>query len=347
MHPARYLPLLRVLTALTLLSLSIHTLGEVAYGPFPRPLFLRDPPLSTRLLDTLGARLSGLERDLHHSPLPIHLFLGSSSVGMGLQRPLLDKLDAGRARWILLSYAGGSFTYTGALPDLLEGSPLSFHTIVLGVHPVQALERLPPPSDFPLAQRLLSTPWIRKQGNRIREEARRPLRRLHFRLLRACGSDRTAVRYAPDPDPWALNHFEFVPRHNVVEGQALTNQLESFEKFDFGNPSHYSPDAPPLQVLLEILPYLRSKCERLVLLLMPESPELRRGLPPTARSALLDTIRLGCPDALILDMAEAVPEQLMFDCFHIDSPGRTPFTREFHRRLQATHLPQIDAEPHD
>lgn len=281
---------------------------------FPRPARLQS-----------GRRLAGaLEQT---APEDLAIVAGLSSVREGIDPAQLERVDPGTRRWLVLATGGGMFRQIEHLLRPLLAFEVKPAAIVLGVHP-EWLADLTHDNLVQQAARWGEEDWATKHLWAVRNRngmsvlGRAAMTRTRELVLPSLGVTPTAMYGTADP--WTSLVVEETDRSS--EGHRRL-QMDNWEEAGWFSADRYRPDGPEGRALTELLAVLTERT-RVLVVLMPASPQWRERTPDRAREVLLELVGAHVPRQDVLDLADAmdtVPDA-MFDHSHVNARGRAALT---------------------
>ncbi|MEO6527845.1 MAG: hypothetical protein ABIP93_14595 [Gemmatimonadaceae bacterium] len=105
----------------------------------------------------------------------------------------------------------------------------------------------------------------------------------------------------------------------------LDAQLQGWTDAGWFTASLYGTSTANAQALRALLATAQHMSTHTIVLLMPESSELRRLVPTVARTALMAVLGSE-PDISIIDLQASMPDSLFHDYAHLNAAGRAAFT---------------------
>ena len=146
--------------------------------------------------------------------------------------------------------------------------------------------------------------------------------RTRERLLPSLGVTPTAMYGIADP--WTSLVVEETERSS--EGHRRL-QIDNWEEAGWFSADRYRTDGPEGRALTELLGVLTERT-RVLIVVMPASPQWRERTPARARDVLFELLGPYVPRQDVLDLADAmdtVPDA-MFDHSHVNARGRSALT---------------------
>lgn len=294
MEPRRYLPLVRVLGAVLSFVLLVN-LVMARVDPDPGQLRVRS--LQRKALSRVAGGKFGV-------------ILGLSTAGVGFNARLLEA-ETGYP-WVNLGGTGRDMFDLRRWSSSLAGTEPE--RIVLGVHPMWLAE--PRGGRAEARNRLLGEGPL----DRLLWAARRPLIKGDYLELVRSVRDRF-LRWRPDSALWPDDEPAFALENRPrARPEELARQREFWLATGVFEPASYAGNERQSALYAEVLSLLG---ERVTIVLMPESEELRSQVPPVAEEELR---RLSARP--VLDLRAAVPDADFYDGAHLNVSGRDLLTRK-------------------
>jgi hypothetical protein len=321
------------------------------------PAVFNDPDrqLAWSQLERMGAQVAGVEMQMRRQGLndqpPFGVVLGQSTTLRGIDPVILKQKARPRMRWLPLNGFGSSFVKLNFYAQTLLASKLRPTVIVLGLHETmlagQDRRNVPterggthpdtqrPNTKKDLPQRvkdLITSHWVRAQRANINHFANTNLFELRLSLHRALDSGAVGL-FHPGGRPWRASVREELPtRHE----KRRMRQRAGWSDFGWFDPQTYDTTNRHADAFRKLIAGCdRLGAQRIVIVLMPVTSDLRSWLPPEATQRmreLIDEVSVGRP-VRVIDLRDAMPDDAFADYAHLNPAGREVFSRLLAQRL--------------
>lgn len=336
-------PLLVVGSVLALFGV-IDVSLRLALGLAPHELASKEL-LNPAYRSEIGSRVSAAELELQRSKdeRPLTIVLGFSTAREGIVETDLARRDPSR-RWFNLAGSGAGFHELSYYTRPLMQSRLHPELIILGVHPVWMAGREATPPSLntspghalallrkrqlrPLKQVVTRWSWLAFNRTSLNLAARRELAAARDEIFVGMELPLTAL-FQPSADPWLVKR-----RYDGhATDKVVTGQWRSWESFRWFDSARYR-EGVEREYLARVLADCRAIAKRVVIVWLPESAQLRKRVPPEAAATFLEVVRGSPEPPAVVDLREALPEELFYDLVHPNREGRTRLTELLGERL--------------
>jgi len=255
----------------------------------------------------------------HGEDRPLAVVVGSSSARAGLPPTALDAADRSGRRWLNLAGTGSSFDELRYTFAPLFTSDLDAEVVVLAIHPGWIAGRLvgdPAFDTIMISESSSRRSWILFHRGRLAHVARTALDDARIAVLRALGVRASAI-HAPAANPWT----EEPPMRGRLDPGRDRGQLAMWQRKRWFDPRRFEEAEREIADLVEVIAGCRAAGRRVVVVLMPESSELRGAMPVEADAALRRALaRVGDPPPLV-DLRAEIADALFADHIHLNEQG--------------------------
>lgn len=295
-------------------------------------------------VERAGSQVAAAEDLQRAGKLPaddLVVLLGISSVLRDFDGQVLHENDAQQRRWLVLGGGGGTMTRLEVYAQALLRSPLDFGQVLIGIHPMMLwnggtaeplhedienmLQPVSPAGLRNVQAAVLEHSWLGQRWQRAFDCARVGLYRVRMALLAACGQDAGAT-FDPLADPWAAYQMRTADRNTP---QALTLQWERLRQRC--RAESYAGSDAEVAALVRVVRQLRARGTTVTIVLMPEHSRLRREIEPEVLTLLNAALaKAGGEQPLpVLDLSDALADDLFFDHSHLNERGRVRLSQSF------------------
>lgn len=304
--------------ALGLLSVALALLGmdfvlNVTIGPLP--VLQKRYQIDPDLLDLVGGKSEAIQSKTTESPDPLVLFLGASSVRLGLDSKFLE--ETWGVKWANLGVLGAS-TLTlqeHSLPIFQSG--LKPDVVIVGIHPCW-LGRRPEFMESSDKQPEVRF-WMSKSQQIL-------WRRYHRMLMFA---------------RMAVGHYRWPNELWTVEQKLLGKANDYFRNYQFGlvgargyfTASNFHRRTEEYHSLSKLLKQVETLgAERVIVVLMPVHSRIRESVPEDALTLTLECIREAGVENVV-DLRDAVSDEGFDDLFHVNESGKMTLSEVIGKRV--------------
>jgi len=335
-RPTRLRGVVATVAAVMVVTFAVDALIAAVCGE-PRGRILT--PIAPELIDLFGGRVARFEQMKQAGQLDesrLVAVLGMSTAAVGLNPQTLIDFDPLHRNWLVLGARGGTFVQLEFYGRPLLHSALSPAVVVLAIHQTM-LSRGDNPiaepvsvSNVPrhlfhlqLLHALSDSSWIYRNrgyamgaGNMLRYNA--------AHAVRSAFDLPTSVQFAPEAQPYSMWPQDWMdpatlhpdPTGLVFQRQVYngTFKIERFMGFDH-----------QIVALHQLIAEWRGRGARVVLLLMPESSELR-GRYPLFVGERFDEAIAGQP-VTVVDERKAMADDQYYDLVHLNRLGCEALSR--------------------
>jgi hypothetical protein len=290
--------------------------------------------------------------------------LGLSSFREGLDLHEMTEATGGRCRFLGLCGAGPSLEDIPDQSEALRAGSLRPDLVVIGINefhqakPTAAVAAANSRRRVTLREAFLHGDvrnvmkyyrdrfWFYDRRQDVSLESESILLAGKVKILRAMG----AHIDNPTTDPWReMIHLDAPDKASAA---TFREQLASYKVRGLFEPGTYTSATAAQQRgrLVELIRDSQARGAKVVVVLMPEYSELRRRVPAIARRMLRTGLRLGLGENAppILDLRSALDDGSFSDISHMNSEGRTAFSRLLAPKIVAylpTNRPPLMATP--
>ncbi len=350
---SRYKGLLIVVAGLVAAVLLCNAALRASFGVDPALFSDPDMKLAWNQFNRLGSQAAGVEmqmrrRGLENQP-PFGVVLGQSTTLRGIDPEVLSSVADPEMPWLLLNGFGSSFVKMHYYAQPLLAGELRPQTIIIGLHPSMLAGQDPGSSKEPKivsrakrmkairnsARRLFQMSWVREQRVNISHFSNIYLFGLRMTLHEALGSGSVGL-FPPDGDPWSVSSRRDLPDRRPKS--FFRRQRHGWREFGWYRAESYDTTNQHADAFRKLISGCHDMgAQRIVLVLMPVTSDLRGWLPPEAQTAirsLIDEVSVGRPVHMI-DLQDAMPDEVFADYAHLNPAGREVFTRLLAKRLSS------------
>lgn len=305
---------------------------------------------------------------------PFGVVLGQSTTLRGIDPVILNQQCEPKQPWLLINGFGSSFIKLHYYAQALIASELKPDTIVLGLHATMiagqdrdralrdtastaampstskkqaSAETKPVSTDaysvFDVIQGALkgSNRWIRKriwtrtQRKNISHHMNMTLFEARLAFHRQLDNGAVGL-FPPTARPWAAPGRDELPKRRP--DAFLKRQIKGWREFGWYDSASYTTTNRHADAFRELI----AGCDalgpnKIVIILLPVTSDLRGWLPPEALSAmheLIDEVSVGRP-VRVIDLRDAMPDDAFADYAHLNPAGRAAFSSLLAERLSA------------
>jgi hypothetical protein len=333
--------------------LAINFVFAIAFGPFPRWLVTEHIPMGWEFMEQNDARVAGLLVETRsvqsESDRVFNVYIGKSSARRDIDPEILAANDGSNGRYLCLWGQGEGMHDLDLLARPILATSLKPHVTLLCIHPAflagRASEKLENPLDpFPPPG---AGRWQRLSGLICRYNA------IHGKTVKIYMNHaiRTALYGArislfahlrlnedafcePDRDPWRPRYPD-EDQLKCPEDQ-LRMRVQICTRLGWFGGDQYAKYRRSLSAtLVGVIKRFQNRETEVIVVLMPETTEIREHVPPEARRYLVEVLNkgfAGTPPAL-LDFRDAMPDSMFVDHIHLNSSGRGEFSRLLGRAI--------------
>lgn len=349
----RYQGLLAVSAGLLCALALCNAVLLAALGQQPELFNDPDKQLAWSQLERMGGQVAGVELEVaRQDPAtaePYGVLLGQSTMLRGIDPVLMEHHSEPPTRWLLLNGFGSSFVKLNYYAQTLLASRLRPKVIVLGLHTTMLAgqDRDNEPTDddrdngedhgqrdWRVRRFVLQLIWVRTQRADISHHTNMALFELRLALHRGLGSGAAGL-FRPEKNPWSIEERGELPARHEERIKRQKNNWRAFGWFDAGTYATTSRHADAFRRLIAGCDSLGP--QRIVIIQMPITSELRGWLPPESDAAmrrLIDEVSVGRPVSVI-DLRDAMPDEYFADYAHLNPAGREVFSAMLAERLNA------------
>lgn len=349
----RYKGLLAVGAGLLCALALFNAVLLAAFGQRPELFDDPDKQLAWSQLERMGGQVAGVELEVaHQDPAtaePYSVVLGQSTTLRGIDPVLLEEYSVPPTRWLLLNGFGSSFMKLNYYAQTLLASRLRPKVVVLGLHTTmlagQDRDNDPAGDDqggdgnheersWRLRRHVMRLIWVRTQRADISHHTNMALFELRLALHRGLGSGAAGL-FRPKNNPWSTEERGELPTRHAERIRRQKNNWRAFGWFDAATYSTTSRHADAFRALIAGCDALGP--QRIVIIQMPVTSDLRGWLPPEADAAmqrLIGEVSAG-RSVTVLDLRDAMPDDQFADYAHLNPTGRAAFSTILAERLNA------------
>ncbi|MGP0068055.1 MAG: hypothetical protein ACLQGP_31220 [Isosphaeraceae bacterium] len=317
-----------------------------------------------------GEQISGIRNEKLPAEEPVGLILGASTMHLGIDPALLESAFLPPMHWRRMTVVGGATPELEAILQLALEYRIKPAIVVIALE-IRMLARNPLYRNPRFDDRVDVSPgrWLddlkslKTQAiegllsntfndcfpdrSRIFMHLNVPLERLRIAALRFLGQDIQAM-FLPQVDAGAV-----VPIYPVkkVPPSGLKLSWEDISSKGGFDPTAYSTRGERSRSLVNMIRLAESAGAQVVILVLPEESRLRAGIPEIAMKSLATLLRedFGKDSPPVIDLRDAIPDDLFFDYIHLDPSGRQVLTKRFIEELNKlkirTRGPNIERRP--
>ncbi len=308
------------------------------------------PYFSWHLVNRSGQQAAAVEQGQSTGVLTsagMVVVFGASTVREGLESHLLEEADPQGRLWLIVGGSGSEMKQLEVYTLPFSGSRAHAGTIMIGIH--RTMFCSDEPTRDPLvgegltrrmAKTALRASWLVRNSKQVTDLIKLSLFKVRSSLMRAVGMGALAT-YRPSEDPWALSANYHEPR---ARGDLLARQWRAFVRRCA--PQSYSGNELQVAAFCRTVARLRLRCDRLCILLMPETSRFRDEYSLEADQSLAEALKAaGISPEDVVDMRDRIDDSLFYDYGHLNSDGRDVFCRGLPATLQKAGRPASDTNP--
>jgi hypothetical protein len=341
--PSRLYPIAKAIGSVGFALVLLDLLLNVAFGVHPEGM---PPPFNPDAVTKFCGRIAAFEKMKAAGAVrddELVAVLGISSVEVDLDPAIVAANDPLHRQWLVLAESGHNFTQLALYSRALRASTLRPRLVVLGVHAfmLRSNDRDFSSDDAPVAPlqhlrhrqlKLLAKDfsWLDRNHVRLEDETNLLVASATDQLRRAVGLPMYHW-YPVDSQPGECWTFCFGNRGTA---DWVTQQWEGFRRVLI--PEQFPAENGQLQVFESMVEQFRARGSDVVCVLMPESSQLRQIVPPIAQTRFAQAVaRVSTPEnpLRVIDLREAMPDDVYFDYTHLNPDGRVRFCTSFGGRL--------------
>lgn len=309
-----------------------------------------EQPIAWSMVEEASSVSSGLVQQLadsKYSEENLAIIAGLSTAREGIHTPTLERLLDSGERWVVIGGSGGRISILEEILEPFFRTGIRPGTLVLAVHPSHLVDRR---ADL-IGSRFLERPVATAQNYAKKYEGRSPLSLFqgYIRRVRSWSynalfkvrtgmHDRLGTPYTTvviPGDPWDRNSPLY--EADRAEPRYLELQLETWESFGWFDAAAYTSDGVEAAALQELLERIKRLGSEIIVVYPPESQKMR-VLVPQQRASENFVAQLqiaGVEGVRIIDMRDALGENLFYDYAHVNQAGRAAWTEALAERLKA------------
>ncbi|MCA1685461.1 MAG: hypothetical protein LC745_05650, partial [Planctomycetia bacterium] len=255
---------------------------------------------------------------------------------------VLDGCCGGSLQWLGLCGSGGSVLKIAQLAEPFYASGLKPAVVALVVGPEMLVGVPNPPAGPPPAwgdvrrpgavkQAVLARVWVAQNRYLLNQSFRGLLHAARTSWFEGTGLG-VASWSPPAADPWEVTPHEAPFRRGPEE---LRKQAEGYLQFGWFDPDRYSTRSANARALLDLIRRSRAVSPRVVVVVMPAKSSFRALVPAVARRRLAEVVALAPGDRPVplIDLWDALPDDMFRDYLHVHAVGREHASRLLARKL--------------
>lgn len=346
---SRYFAVGVVMCHFVLAVLAINVAAVLFTGPAPSWLIPKQEWLPYNIRDELGGRLAGIieaRRAAGTAENPHVVILGFSTVREGFSPTFFEPANRGIPRFWNLGTSGGGFQQLHEQVELFCASGLETDVVLLGIHPSYLVGRRTTYSSDPTD---LGDIWEAIRGRnprnfkhalghlfwpcRDRELIHRWIDRLltqgRMSLLKKAGFQ---TLFQPASDPFAVQQG-----YPMRRGQEdLNRQMKGWEALGWFDQDVYEENEDQQSYLVDAVCQLQARSKLVGVVMMPETSELRRRVPPIASQTVRTVLDKHFSDAPVvqIDLRDEFDDGMFADYAHLNARGREAFSARLEHELE-------------
>jgi hypothetical protein len=323
---------------LTVFLLAADLLVLAWSGPAPAGRITDDPHvISWSDMEHAESQVASLESALGNARKPFNVFMGESTANQAIDPAVLQEFDPCHTPAMGLCTLGTGMSRIREIGRPLFHRRLRPSLALLGVNAISLVGSYhedPPNSINPVAP-LTHGDW-RESVRRLRwwNWFSKNHASTEHRIMRSLIDARDQLNVSPRIEPWKPPHL-IVPDHATPE--YIRAQMAGLRLDGCFDPQRYLVHRDEeVGALEELVSQYQELGTEVILLILPEPVALRSQVPPAEQQFLIDSVtrRFGSASPAILNLRDALPEELFSDLGHLNNTGRATFSRQLAQILR-------------
>lgn len=325
--------------------------------PTPKILMPEGIPMGWANVSYYGQKVATLEAAYNKNKIDpstsFGFILGASVVREDFDPEIVSKVCDRGVRWVVFSNSGGCLKKMEYLSRPLFLSRVKPAVAVLGIYPTLLTGQLIPPhirrqnqignfkdifngNSKADVDRLLKKAWVFSKRKEMNDILKHSLYRIRLRMFQwfELGPD---ALFAANPkiNPFGADYKHYrTPRGPKYH---LKRQMTYWNLYGWFNPRAYQNNNGQAEALVRVIEDFQSRGTQVLIVLMPESTQLRSLEPPEALQALESVLENAFPAGTVpvIDMRDSMPEEYFYDFAHLNWAGRKLFSHRFAKTIES------------